>query len=105
MKWLLPIIAAAFAIAGCAGKSVVGKWQYDLMGQSVVLDLKDDKTFTMGSAGTNVQAGTYTVQDNTVNLKFGQSTNENMTLTLSEDGNTLAGSLGAVNINLKRVEG
>jgi hypothetical protein len=58
----------------------------------------------MGSASTSAQAGTYTVEEGKVLLNFGSAETPNMALTLSEDGNTLSGSVGAINMNLTRQE-
>jgi hypothetical protein len=101
MKWIATM-ACLFAILGCAGPSVVGKWEYELLGQTIVLDLREDNTFTMGSGGTSAQAGTYTFEDGKVNLNFGSSESPNMTLNMTEDGENLVGSMGAVSVTLKK---
>jgi len=101
MKNIIVGLVAAFVLAGCAGKGVVGKWTYAIFGQSVVLELKDDKSFSMGSAGTSMQAGTYTFEDGKVTLKPGGGT-QTITLTLAEDGKKLTGSMGPVNVEFTR---
>jgi hypothetical protein len=101
MRWIV-IVACALAILGCGGPGVVGKWNYEVFGQTVVLDLKEDNTFSMGSASTSAQAGTYSVEDGKVFLNFGSAETPNMTLAISEDGNTLSGTVGAVTMNLTR---
>ena len=101
MRWVVTIICA-LALFGCAGPSVVGKWNYEVLGQTLVLDLREDNTFTMGSSSTSAQAGTYTHENGKVTLNFGSSETENMVLNLSEDGNTLSGTVGAVSISLAR---
>ena len=103
MRLLIVALILALIVAGCGSKSVVGKWQYDLFGQSVILELKQDKTFSMGSASSSSQAGTYTVEDKVVTLKFGDTT-QTMKFTMNDEGNTLTGSVGALNVDLKRVE-
>ena len=100
-KWLA-LIACLLALIGCAGPSVVGKWEYEVLGQSVILDLREDNTFTMGSASTSARAGTYTFEEGKVNLNFGSSDTSNMSLNLTEDGNNLVGTVGAVSVTLKR---
>ena len=100
-KWIA-LLACLFAVLGCAGPGVVGKWEYELLGQTVVLDLREDNTFTMGSASTSANAGTYTFEDGKVNLNFGSSESPNMTLNLTEDGNNLVGTVGAVSVTLKK---
>ena len=104
MKRIFVVLIALIAIAGCMGQSVVGKWTYEIFGQSATLDLKEDKTFTFGSASTSAQAGTYEFEDGKVLLKFGSSESENMVLTLSEDGKTLNGTLLGLNVSLKKEE-
>lgn len=96
-------MVALLLIVGCAGKSVVGKWTYAIFGQNLVLELKDDKTFTMGSSSTSVQAGTYTYEDSKVTLVPGAS-GQTMTFALSDDGSKLSGSLGPMNVEFIREE-
>lgn len=102
-KWFV-VVVCALALLGCAGPSVVGKWGYQVLGQTIVLDLKEDNTFTMGSSSTSAKAGTYTYEDGKVNLKFGSASEENMVLTLTDDGKHLNGSVGAISISLQRQE-
>ena len=104
MKSFLVCLIAVVLLAGCMGKSVVGKWTYTLLGQSATLELKDDNTFTFGSSSTSARAGTYEYKDGKVHLKFGSSESENMVLTLSEDGKTLNGTLLGLNVALAKQE-
>ncbi len=96
-------IVALLLVAGCAGKSVVGKWTYAFFGQTLVLELKDDNTFTMGSASTSVRAGTYTYEDGKVTLVPGAGS-QTITLDLSDDGDKLSGSVGPMNVEFAREE-
>lgn len=100
-RWVA-LIACTIAIFGCAGPSVVGKWEYQVLGQTIVLDLRDDNTFTMGSSSTSADAGTYTFEEGKVNLNFGSSETPNVTLNMTEDGNNLVGTVGVVSITLKK---
>lgn len=95
---------ALLVIAGCGGPAVVGKWNYSLLGQDMQLNLKEDKTFTMGSTSTSVQAGTYTVEDNKVLLVFGSLENQPVTLNMADDGKSLDGSVLGVNLTFTRAE-
>lgn len=104
MKTFLIATVALFLLAGCFTKSVVGKWNYEALGLNITLDLKEDMSFAMGTPSTGTQAGTYVFEDGKVKLKFGSAEAENMVLTLSDDGETLNGSIGIVNIALKRAE-
>lgn len=104
MKTFLIVAVALFLLAGCFAKSVVGKWNYELLGQSITLELKEDMSCTMGTPSTGTQAGKYVYEDGKVKLKFGSTEAGNMVFTLSEDGDTLNGSIGIVNIALKRAE-
>src|SRR5687767_6867197 len=76
MRWVV-VILCALVLLGCTGPNVVGKWEYQLFGQAIVLDLKEDNTFTMGSSSTSAQAGSYTYEEGKVKLNFGSSENEN----------------------------
>jgi hypothetical protein len=103
MKTAIIGMIALLFVLGCAGKSVVGKWTYSIVGQNFVLELKDDKTFTMGSSSTSLQAGTYTYEDDKVTLNPGSS-GQTMTFNLSKDGKKLMGSLGPMNVEFVRNE-
>jgi len=103
MKTVLVGMIAVLLSLGCAGKSVIGKWTYTVIGQNLVLELKGDKTFTIGSSSTSMQAGTYSYKDGKVTLIPGES-GQTMTFDLSEDGKKLIGSLGPMNVEFERKE-
>lgn len=120
MRTILSFFAAFAAftlLAGCGGKSVVGKWDMtmssaDPQASAVMaqvgtlkeaLEFKDDDKFTM-TVMTNVMEGTYEVKDNTITLKptGANAVGAPGTLTMSEDGETLTGTEGAVTATFTR---
>jgi hypothetical protein len=120
MRTIVTFVAAlaAFALlSGCGGKSVVGKWDMamsstDPQASAVLaqvgtlkeaMEFKDDGTFTM-TVMTNKMEGTYKVEDKTITLAptGANAAGAPGTLTMSEDGETLTGTEGAVTATLTR---
>jgi hypothetical protein len=122
MRTLLALFAAlaAFALlAGCGGKSVVGKWDMTMsstdpqMGAALAqmgtlkeaLDLKSDDKFTL-TVATNTMEGTYEVKDNKVSLKpaGANAAGAPDSLTISDDGETMTGSEGPMTVTFTRAK-
>ena len=123
MRTLLSLLAAVAAIAllaGCGGKSIVGKWDVAMsstnpeaaaamaqMGaMKEAMEFKSDGKYTM-TIMTNTMEGEYEVKDNTVTMKpsGANAVGSPGTLTISEDGDTMTGSEGQFTITLTRSTG
>ena len=112
-------IAALTLIAGCGGKSVVGKWdlamsstepQADKMLKQMgsiknAMEFKDDNTFVMEIMG-NKMDGTYKMEDNKVTLTATGANAAGIAdaLTMSDDGNTLTGKQDPVTMTFTRAK-
>lgn len=110
-------VAAFTLLAGCGGKSVVGKWDVALtstdpqtsvalaqMGSlKEAMEFKEDGNYTM-TVFTNTSQGTYELKDNIVTLTPAGTNAAGApgTLTLSDDGDTMTGTDSGVTATLTR---
>lgn len=113
---MMATLVALTVLAGCGGKSVVGKWDLAMsstdpqMGVGLAamgtmkeaMEFKDDDSFAVTVVG-NTMEGTYKMDGNKVILAPKEGApGLAKDLTLSEDGNTMTGTEGLVTMTLTR---